>query len=208
MDIQLLKEVENRHVFVLHDGRTLASLQDLADVLPSLSESVFYHHVNADRHDFYNWAKDVFQHSGFSQELLLCTTPEQVLHCIEHWLAKAAFAQEEDYLSAKVDEQTVLLPLQELTCAIGMLPSSEPPQPPQPTIFKSPNQSPMHPPSQPSKTRIASTLQKRPQAKKTSVKKEAQQNTKALPDKPLKAQRIQPKTMQELVKKLKEVYKS
>ncbi len=179
MPVPLTHEVSSP--LILQDGQRFTSLEQLASALPGLSTAVFEYHVQGARHDFYSWIQEAFQHPVFAREVLMCGSKKALQHCFEHWLQQPAQARGDD-----------LRFLQELSGGLGMLPA---PEPPQPTIFNRPNQSPA-PPQQPSpRPRIAKTIEKVPQAVE-----------KVFPDKPLKAQRIQPKTMQELVKKLKEVY--
>lgn len=70
-----LQTVEGHLCFYLVDGRVLQNLRQLSDALTNIHEDVFKHHVNSERNDFSNWAKDVFQEKSLSNQLKLCKTP-------------------------------------------------------------------------------------------------------------------------------------
>ncbi|MFA5061222.1 MAG: hypothetical protein WC494_02815 [Candidatus Pacearchaeota archaeon] len=53
------KEVSPEFYFHLHDGRTIKSLPELLDVLRTMSDEVYKHHVNSEKNDFIRWIADV-----------------------------------------------------------------------------------------------------------------------------------------------------
>ncbi|GIU70372.1 MAG: hypothetical protein KatS3mg002_1608 [Candidatus Woesearchaeota archaeon] len=46
--------------FILCDGRTIKDYRELAAILETISDDVFYYHVSSERNDFANWIRDVF----------------------------------------------------------------------------------------------------------------------------------------------------
>jgi hypothetical protein len=46
--------------FYASDGSVIKSLQELPDALRAMSPDTFSRHVNAEKNDFYNWTKEVF----------------------------------------------------------------------------------------------------------------------------------------------------
>jgi len=55
--------------FHLVDGRNVADLKELADLLDDTTPSVWNHHVTPDRNDFANWVRDVFQEVDLSKRI-------------------------------------------------------------------------------------------------------------------------------------------
>ncbi len=55
------KKCADENAFILIDGRSLVSINELADALEKMSDDVFYYHVTPERNDFSNWIKDVFK---------------------------------------------------------------------------------------------------------------------------------------------------
>ena len=52
------RELKPDHFFMMVDGSTLKSLKDLLDAFETMSDDVFYYHVNEERNDFANWIRD------------------------------------------------------------------------------------------------------------------------------------------------------
>lgn len=57
----LTKEIPENNYFVLANGRPVKHVAELASILDQLEDHVFKHHVSADRNDFHNWIRDVFE---------------------------------------------------------------------------------------------------------------------------------------------------
>ena len=55
--------------FYLRDGRELQSVYDLIDSLDTMSDDVFFHHVNPERNDFANWLEGVFEEKTLAEEM-------------------------------------------------------------------------------------------------------------------------------------------
>ncbi len=57
----LTREVPEYQYFVLANGKPVKHVAELASILDQLEDHVFHHHVSADKNDFHNWVKDVFE---------------------------------------------------------------------------------------------------------------------------------------------------
>ena len=54
-----LKNVHPEHTFRLKNGKEIKNLYELASELSIMDEETFRHHVNTDKHDFYQWVLHV-----------------------------------------------------------------------------------------------------------------------------------------------------
>lgn len=61
------KDVPDEKVFWLNDGRVLKNLKELKEALRNMEDHVFFHHVNKERNDFYNWIKEVVKDSKLAK---------------------------------------------------------------------------------------------------------------------------------------------
>lgn len=57
----LTREVPEYHYFVLANGQPVKHVAELASILDQLEDHVFQHHVTAEKNDFHNWIRDVFE---------------------------------------------------------------------------------------------------------------------------------------------------
>ncbi len=57
----LTRDIPSEKHFVLANGQPVKNVAELAAILDQLEDHVFNHHVNANRNDFHNWVKDVFE---------------------------------------------------------------------------------------------------------------------------------------------------
>jgi len=55
--------------FYVADGTVIKHLGELPGVLRSMSPETFNSHVNNEKNDFYNWVKDVFNHSRLARKI-------------------------------------------------------------------------------------------------------------------------------------------
>ncbi|MDI3543960.1 MAG: hypothetical protein PWQ28_241 [Candidatus Woesearchaeota archaeon] len=74
----LLREIKPEEYFLLCDGLVLKNIYDLIDALETMSDDVFYYHVNDERNDFFNWLKDVFHEEELAQRILGFRNPLRV----------------------------------------------------------------------------------------------------------------------------------
>ena len=55
--------------FRVADGTVIKHLAELPDALRNMSPETFASHVNNERNDFYDWVKDVFDHSSLARKI-------------------------------------------------------------------------------------------------------------------------------------------
>ncbi len=67
-----------RH-FYLHEGGSLASLEELFAELQTMEHHVYEHHVNEERNDFAAWVRDVMQDRFLAKNIELCREKDQLL---------------------------------------------------------------------------------------------------------------------------------
>lgn len=66
---KILGEAPIEHEFVLGDGRRLKTIYELVDALGSMHEDLFKEHVSAEKNDFCNWLRDVFDERKFAKDM-------------------------------------------------------------------------------------------------------------------------------------------
>ena len=62
-------EIAPEKYFYVCDGSVIKNLHELPDALRNMSPDAFSFHVNEQKNDFYNWAKDVFEHSSLARNI-------------------------------------------------------------------------------------------------------------------------------------------
>ena len=62
-------KAQEKHSFVLHDGRKLKSVYELIDELETMNDETFGEYVTDFKNDFSNWIRDVFENKPLSEEL-------------------------------------------------------------------------------------------------------------------------------------------
>ena len=77
--------------FVLHDGRILKNLKELAEALEHMSEEVFRHHANPSKNDFSNWIAGVLHEKELAEELKSIDDRIHAQTAILKHIAKKAF---------------------------------------------------------------------------------------------------------------------
>nr|MCK4929839.1 hypothetical protein [Nanoarchaeota archaeon] len=55
--------------FKVVDGTVIRHLAELPDALRNMNPETFASHVNNERNDFYDWVKDVFNHSTLARKI-------------------------------------------------------------------------------------------------------------------------------------------
>jgi hypothetical protein len=55
--------------FYVSDGSVIRNLAELPEALRRMSPETFTSHVNAEKNDFYNWTRDVFNHSTLARKI-------------------------------------------------------------------------------------------------------------------------------------------
>ncbi len=83
--IHLNAHTHQDHFFVLKNGQKLRSMQELADELEVMDDSVFSHHVNEQKNDFAAWINDVLNLKELSQNLVSLNNKKQMASLIRNW---------------------------------------------------------------------------------------------------------------------------
>ena len=65
-----LSDVASEQCFWINNGPILKNLEELANVLPEISDDTFQHHVNNEKNDFSNWIRDVVGDQQLANDLL------------------------------------------------------------------------------------------------------------------------------------------
>jgi hypothetical protein len=68
-DRKLSVEIKPDNYFVLCDGRSVKDIAELAKILETLSDDVFYYHVTTEKNDFANWLNDVFKEEQLASDI-------------------------------------------------------------------------------------------------------------------------------------------
>ncbi len=66
----LTRDIPEGQYFVLANGQPVKNVAELASILDQLEDHVFHHHVTADRNDFHNWIRDVFEDVELARKVL------------------------------------------------------------------------------------------------------------------------------------------
>ena len=66
---KLLSNCKDEHNFWCNNGEVYKSLAELANGLKNISPDAFSHHVSAEKNDFHNWVRDVFQDPKLAADL-------------------------------------------------------------------------------------------------------------------------------------------
>ncbi len=67
--VSVTKNAPKKHYFILCNGKPVKNVKELADIMESLEEQVFNHHVRADGNDFAKWIKDIFKDIELAEKL-------------------------------------------------------------------------------------------------------------------------------------------
>ena len=65
----LFIEIKPENYFVLCDGQVVKDYLELARLLETLNDDMFYYHVNDQKNDFANWINDVFKEEDLAKDL-------------------------------------------------------------------------------------------------------------------------------------------
>lgn len=72
--------------FWLANGRPVKSLGELSAVLAGIPQSVYDHHVNADKNDFSSWISGVFKGEKLASEIKEAKTPKEMKTILDNFL--------------------------------------------------------------------------------------------------------------------------
>ena len=66
--------------FWVNNGPILKNVEELASILPEMSDETFHHHVNDEKNDFSNWIKNVVGDQKLANDLLSSRNKESALN--------------------------------------------------------------------------------------------------------------------------------
>ena len=74
-----LNDCAPEQCFWVNNGQILKNVEELANVLPEMSNEAFQHHVSNGRNDFSNWIKDVIGDQKLANDLLSSKSKDSAL---------------------------------------------------------------------------------------------------------------------------------
>ena len=74
-----LSDISPEQSFWINNGPILKNIEELSNVLPSISEEIFRHHVNGEKNDFSKWVGDVIGDKKLANDLLSSKNKESAL---------------------------------------------------------------------------------------------------------------------------------
>lgn len=82
------KVIEERIVpkdkwFMLKDGRTIKTVEELKSVLKNIEDHIFFHHVNDQKNDFSSWIRHVFEDHSLADKIIAAKTKEEAIRILE-----------------------------------------------------------------------------------------------------------------------------
>lgn len=76
------KKINPNQYFYLNNGEVIKSITQLAQMMDEISDELFFHHVNEDKHDFANWITNVFEEEKLGKELMDAEKQKEKNHYI------------------------------------------------------------------------------------------------------------------------------
>ena len=73
---------QSQKALILNNGMKIYSIQQLNKSINKINDKTFSAHINEDKNDFYDWAKNTLKDAKLAEDLLECTTKEAVKFCI------------------------------------------------------------------------------------------------------------------------------
>lgn len=74
-----LSDVAPEQCFWVNNGPILKNLEELANVLPEMSDETFQHHVNKEKNDFSAWVNDTLGDQKLANDLLSSKSKDSAL---------------------------------------------------------------------------------------------------------------------------------
>lgn len=78
MTQKFCENVSEDKKFLVANGEILSNLFDLIHLLDNIDDYTFYHHVNDEKNDFYNWIKEMYGDGEFEKIILPIRNPEKL----------------------------------------------------------------------------------------------------------------------------------
>src|SRR3989338_9425681 len=83
MENKLDIKIKPEQYFLLRNGRLIRGISELADILKTIDNETFVHHVNESRNDFSTWIRDVFNEPLLADRISGLKSREEILREIE-----------------------------------------------------------------------------------------------------------------------------
>ena len=75
---KLCEDVGEDKKFLVANGEILSNIWDLIHLLDHIDDYTFYHHVNDEKNDFYNWIKEMYGDGEFEKVILPIRNPKEL----------------------------------------------------------------------------------------------------------------------------------
>ncbi len=85
-----VQDVPEHQYFYFVNGERVKNVKELAEIMDKLEQEVFDYHVNAQKNDFYNWVKDVFNDVELAEKIMGVTGPKHLQFTIYKHVADKA----------------------------------------------------------------------------------------------------------------------
>jgi hypothetical protein len=85
-----VQDVPEHQHFYFVNGERVKNVKELAEIMDRLEQEVFDYHVNAEKNDFYNWIKDVFNDVELAEKIMGVTGPKHLQFTIYKHVADKA----------------------------------------------------------------------------------------------------------------------
>ncbi|MBN1157152.1 hypothetical protein JXA85_06015 [Candidatus Woesearchaeota archaeon] len=83
------KDVAPEKYFMVIDGSTIRSIEELADAFDRMSDDSFFYHVNEYKNDFETWVRQACEDNGLADELHLARNPDKAqIVVLRHMIKK------------------------------------------------------------------------------------------------------------------------
>lgn len=70
-------KAKGEECFYVTNGLVIDDLLGLVDALDTMTDDVFYHHVNDERNDFANWVKEIMKEAELAEKIMSQNTPDR-----------------------------------------------------------------------------------------------------------------------------------
>ncbi len=78
--------VDPDHHFWTNDGKPIRSITELIQTIKTMSDSVFYHHVNDTKNDFSNWIRDAVKDNALAEHVRGFKTKQELISTLQNVL--------------------------------------------------------------------------------------------------------------------------
>ena len=100
----ILSDAKPENHFITKDGQRIKNIYQLQKSLLNMNDEVFSHHVNSERNDFYNWARDIYNNEQLSSAILNCRTKEELSQNLKEKLDTAIKHKKEQDMRRILEE--------------------------------------------------------------------------------------------------------